>query len=448
MARRRPAKKKRPEKGAVPLPPAFVARMNATLGDHDAALLCEALDAPPPCSVRANPARHHVPDGERVPWCEHGRYLDKRPVFTLDPFFHAGAYYVQEASSMMVEQAFKATDLADKEILALDLCAAPGGKSGHLRNLLHSSSLLISNEVIPARAAVLAQNLWKQGAENTLITQQQATFFGRWRERFDLVLLDAPCSGEGLMRKDHFARRQWSPGLVTQCANVQRELLGEAWNALRPGGSLLYSTCTWSPEENGIQIASFCEREKAEVVAVPVQPSWHIRTGDLGLHCYPHESRGEGFFLSLLRKPGDRGQHPKERDGGGADLLERNGIKYSLSRQWQRLALEMWEADSRSVPGLPIAVSEEDRWTPHPAAAYSARVQGLLAPFVPFNVLDLDHGQALTVLRGESLRTGDAHGWALARYEGAGLAWMKGAGGRWNNHLPKALRIRMRPHGV
>ncbi|MBK6540737.1 MAG: RsmB/NOP family class I SAM-dependent RNA methyltransferase [Flavobacteriales bacterium] len=266
--------------------------MNATLGDHDAALLCEALDAAPPCSVRANPARHHVPDGERVPWCEHGRYLDKRPVFTLDPFFHAGAYYVQEASSMMVEQAFKATDLADKEILALDLCAAPGGKSGHLRNLLHSSSLLISNEVIPARAAVLAQNLWKQGAENTLITQQQATFFGRWRERFDLVLLDAPCSGEGLMRKDHFARRQWSPGLVSQCANVQRELLGEAWNALRPGGSLLYSTCTWSPEENGIQIASFCEREKAEVVAVP------------GSTFLAYPDRGPRTALLPSRKPG------------------------------------------------------------------------------------------------------------------------------------------------
>ncbi|MBK8338958.1 MAG: RsmB/NOP family class I SAM-dependent RNA methyltransferase [Flavobacteriales bacterium] len=376
MAKRRPAKKKRPDKGAVALPKAFVARMHATLGERDSALFCDALDALPPCSVRANPAHQHVPNGERVPWCEHGRYLDQRPVFTLDPFFHAGAYYVQEASSMMVEQAFKATDLAEKEILALDLCAAPGGKSGHLRNLLHSSSLLISNEMIPARATILAQNLWKQGAENTLITQQRATFFGRWQERFDLVLLDAPCSGEGLMRKDHFARQQWSPRLVTQCASVQRELLEEAWKALRPGGFLLYSTCTWSAEENGDQIASFCERENAEVVAVPVQPSWRIRTGSFGLHCYPHESRGEGFFLSLLRKPGDHGKHPRAAKASDTDLLERGGILYSLSRQWQRIAAELWEADGRSISGLPIAVSEEDGWTPHPAAAYSAKPRG------------------------------------------------------------------------
>ena len=446
MAKRRPADKRHTRRGPVPLPDAFVARMRATLGDDDATRLCEALGATPPCSVRLNPAHAHHPDGERVPWCPQGRYLEQRPVFTLDPLFHAGAYYVQEAASMLIEQAFQATDLAGEEVLALDLCAAPGGKSGHLRNLLHPSSLLISNEVVPARADVLAENLWKQGALNTIITRQQASFFGAWGERFDLILLDAPCSGEGLMRKDHFARQQWSEKLVAQCADLQHGLLDEAWSALHPGGYLFYSTCTWSPEENGAQIATFRERSGAELITVHADPSWHVRAEPLGLRCYPHECRGEGFFLSALRKPGARSSRSSMENG--TDPLEIGGVMHVLSPKWHPIALALERTGDPFVAGFPIATTAKNDRTPHPAAAYSRQAREELARILPFDHVDLDRSKALAVLRGESLPARDAQGWALARYEGSGLAWLKGAGTRWNNHLPKPWRIRMRPQGA
>ena len=422
--------------------------MRALLGDEDLEQWRLALEATPPCSVRENPSHQRgLPHSDPVPWCRLGHYLPQRPVFTLDPLFHAGAYYVQEASSMLVEQAFKTTGLEGQKVVALDLCAAPGGKSGLLRTLLHPSSLLISNEVNPARAEVLAENLWKQGAQNTLITRLQATYFGQWKEYFDLVMLDAPCSGEGLMRKDRFARQQWTPRLVDKCAVLQSALLEDAWKALRPGGHLIYSTCTWSTEENELQIDAFAQRNAAAVVPIPVHDTWKVRTSPLGLRCYPHECRGEGFFLSLLRKPGNP-PRPAINSDAASYLLEQNGVVHMLSSEWWPTAMRLYEVNQAFVPGLPIARSERGRWVPHAVAAYSRTAQARLGGLLSFSVLDLDATQALTVLRGESPRSGDAQGWALARFQGAGLAWLKGAGTRWNNHLPKPWRIRMRTGGV
>ena len=232
-----------------------------------------ALDTVPPTSIRVNPAKWAGPLAHPIPWCTTGRYLERTPSFTFDPLLHAGAYYVQEASSMLVEQAVKATGLADTDVLALDLCAAPGGKTTHLASLLTKGSLVVANEIDRKRQSVLQENLWKWGAANTVITGSASPDLQGLPETFDLILLDAPCSGEGMFRKDPFAREQWSPALVEQCASTQRGIIEHAWNALRPGGFLIYSTCTWEEAENEQQLAALVEIG-AECVPVPLDPTW------------------------------------------------------------------------------------------------------------------------------------------------------------------------------
>jgi 16S rRNA C967 or C1407 C5-methylase (RsmB/RsmF family) len=231
------------------LPEAFRQRVGQLLGAEYEAFE-QALEQSPPVSIRLNRDKPVGPAGRPVPWCTTGRYLEDRPVFTLDPHLHAGAYYVQEASSMLMEQALRASDLLDRPVLALDLCAAPGGKSTHIRSLLHPDSLLVANEVDRRRQAALLENLWKWGLPNVVVSGSDPAELVGLPETFDLIVVDAPCSGEGLFRKDHFARRQWSEALVDQCAMVQGRIVEQAWEALRPGGVLIYSTCTWETAEN------------------------------------------------------------------------------------------------------------------------------------------------------------------------------------------------------
>lgn len=254
-----------------PLPDGLVRRLSADLG-NEAPLLLAALDTPPPTSIRLNPRKPGGPSGALVPWCSTGRFLDERPLFTVDPLLHAGAYYVQEAGSMLVERAVVAAGLIGADATALDLCAAPGGKSTHLLSLLGPGALVVCNEVDARRHAVLQENIWKWGAPNACITRLPAETFGTL-PHFDLVLVDAPCSGEGLMRREPVARSQWSPELVRRCSTVQAGLLEHAWNALRPGGALIYSTCTWADEEDEGLLKSFLRRHEAEVLAIdPLDP--------------------------------------------------------------------------------------------------------------------------------------------------------------------------------
>ena len=199
-----------------------------------------SLDRPAPVSVRHNPGKINNFFGDPVPWCLHGRYLQERPVFTLDPKLHAGAYYVQEASSMFVEQAVRQSTDLSKSLNVLDLCAAPGGKSTHLLSLLSKDSLLISNEVIRSRASILSENIQKWGHDNVIVTHSDPSNFGRMPGFFDLILLDAPCSGEGLFRKEPEAMREWSLPNVDHCSVRQKRILSDVWPALRPGGILCF----------------------------------------------------------------------------------------------------------------------------------------------------------------------------------------------------------------
>jgi 16S rRNA C967 or C1407 C5-methylase (RsmB/RsmF family)/NOL1/NOP2/fmu family ribosome biogenesis protein len=419
----------------------------------DVEALEQALNRPSPISLRVNPAKGFDPGGEAVPWCSTGRYLTERPAFTFDPLLHAGCYYVQEASSMLLEQAVRQSGLMGQRVAALDLCAAPGGKSTHLRSLLHPSAVLVANEPEGTRRAILQENLWKWGQPNVVIgggLRPRAT-----REPlFDLILVDAPCSGEGMFRKDPHAVKQWSEGLVRQCSAVQCELTSAAWELLRPGGTLIYSTCTWEEAENESQITALIDQGAERVpltlpAEVPVVPGFE---GAPGVRSYPHLVQGEGFFLAMLRKPGTwtaltpdvpspspRAPWadwlcPTEEDVHATEL---DGVVHVVDAGWRSLMRKV-DAVLRVVsPGIPVAERKSDVFHPLPALALNALLRDGAFPKVA-----VDEAQALRYLRGEALEASDAQGFALLTYQGQGLGWLKGAGRRWNNRWPAPWRIR------
>ena len=303
----------------------------------------QSFEEPAPVSIRLNPKKRlevrgkrlEVVDGEQVPWCRDGYYLKERPNFTFDPLFHAGCYYVQEAASMFLDEVFRqiAGDCPcceersglqrDCPLMALDLCAAPGGKSTLLRAALPADCVLYSNEPIRNRASILLENVTKWGYENHIVTNAYPKDYRRAKMRFDLILCDVPCSGEGMFRKDPATISEWSPQHVEKCCQLQREIVSDAWACLNEGGILIYSTCTFNTKENEENIRWILSEYDAEVIPIETKPEWNI-TGSL-LEGFTHPvyrfipgiSRGEGLFLCALRKgsltptPSPRGEGRK-----------------------------------------------------------------------------------------------------------------------------------------
>lgn len=430
------ARKHRPS-GLVPVPDALRERLFLQFGPEAEQLLA-ALDTASPISIRLNPGKAGGPEGLPVPWCATGRYLSERPVFTLDPLFHAGCYYVQEASSMLLEQAFLASGLAGKTIAAVDLCAAPGGKSTHLATLLSPTSLLVSNEVDRRRQKALLENLWKWGREGHVITGDTPERFAGLGPLFDLVVVDAPCSGEGMMRKDPFARQQWSPALVKQCANTQRDILRHAWDMLKPGGVLIYSTCTWAEEEDDGSLARLVNEEKAEPIVLPALAETGLHRTNFGLLALPHLVSGEGFFIGAIRKPGVRSE-PVSTSAGMEEIVHADTLHHVPSA-WASTVRLLANGLRVLSAGTPISSAGPDGGPlPHAASAY------LNKPLVGVEDLEVDLPQALTFLRGEVLRDGAPSGqYRRITHQGFGLGFVRGAGNRWNNLLPAEWRIRMR----
>ena len=262
------------------LPVDFIESMHQQMG-HEAELLVRALETEPVTSIRLNTKLDVLTfecDTDEVPWHVDGYYLSERPQFTLDPLFHAGCYYVQEASSMFIQQALE--QYVDSSSIVLDLCAAPGGKSTLISEYLGMDGLLLSNEVVRQRVFVLSENIQKWGNGNTVVTHNSAAEYGeRCKHLFDCVLVDAPCSGEGMFRKDEQARTEWSLQAVRQCAERQRSILMDVWDALKPGGILIYSTCTFNEEENEKNAEWIADSLGAEVL--PCCRWTMIRTGVL-----------------------------------------------------------------------------------------------------------------------------------------------------------------------
>ncbi len=287
------------------LPFDFIEQMRPVLGTELDVFL-QALQRDRETSVRLNDkvpfetlAMLHDAGLQEVPWCPDGYYLKSRPLFTLDPLLHAGCYYVQEASSMIIDEVL--AQLVSPDSIVLDMCAAPGGKSTLISQFLADDGLLISNEVVRQRVFVLAE---KWGNGNAIVTHNQARDFGdRTENLFDCVLVDAPCSGEGLFRKDSEAIDQWSLRNVQMCADRQRDILLHVWPALKPGGIMIYSTCTYNPREDEESALFIRDTLGADELLLDLDPMWNIvRSTRAGYHFYPHKTRGEGFYLCVLRK--------------------------------------------------------------------------------------------------------------------------------------------------
>ncbi|HNM24343.1 MAG TPA: RNA methyltransferase [Saprospiraceae bacterium] len=452
------------------LPPDFQQQMQTLLGAEYAAFEA-ALQEPAPVSIRLHshktpPGGAPIAAGQPVPWHPKGYYLPERPVFTLDPLLHAGAYYVQEASSMFVYEAARQTADFSKPLKVLDLCAAPGGKSTLLADMLAPGSLLVANEVIQSRVGVLRENLERWGLPDIAVVSADAEAFGDLSGCFDVVLADAPCSGEGLFRKDTDARDEWSPAHVGLCAARQRRILAEAVETLAPGGVLLYSTCTYNRQENEDNVEWLRAEFGLQSIPLDLPAAWGIVANDGQYHFYPHRLRGEGFFLAALRKnegsparlalpsafrslkPLPKAQLPDMQNW----MSRPADFRYFLTPAGDVLALPAaLEADYLLLDkylknkwfGLRIGQFKGKDFAPDHALALSTAVSEQ-APRI-----ELSRELALRFLKKETfdLPPDTPKGWALAAFHGLALGWIKVLPNRMNNYLPAERRIRMELKG-
>ncbi len=412
-------------------------------------------------SVRLNAAKPSASfaAAAKVPWCISGRYLEERPSFTLDPLFHAGAYYVQEASSMFLEQAFLQTMDASAPLRVLDLCAAPGGKSTLLASLLSDKSLLISNEVIKSRVSVLTENLAKWGYENVFVTNNDPSHFARIENYFDLIVVDAPCSGSGLFRKDEKAIDEWSPENVNLCSSRQQRILQDVLPALKPGGKLIYSTCSFSKQENEEVGDWLCEFQQMKSLRLQIPKDWSIietysdKHQAAGYRFYPYLIKGEGFFLSVFQKnesvaktvetrkakekhnPPGAGMLPFLNTGDWA-VEEINGFQHLMHPEhvadYKYLKKNLYLQKAGICAGR---LAAKDFIPEHELA-----LSRLVSPNLP--TLSLTHEQALAYLRRHELDIlPSLKGWTLATYQHINLGWMKVLPNRINNYYPVNWRI-------
>ena len=288
------------------LPVALETRLKKQLG-HEFDNFISALGEPAPISIRLNPGKPtmHYSDLDPIAWSGQGRYLESRPRFTDDPLFHAGAYYVQEASSMFLEYVLKEIIDLEQDHRVLDLSAAPGGKATHLQALLAKDSLLVANEIITSRNKILRQNLARWGGDNYFVTQSDPKYFKKLSNFFDIIVVDAPCSGEGLMRKDPGALEEWSEDNVKLCSGRQKRILADVIPALSSGGVLIYSTCTYSEDENEENMKWLEQESGLTPIPLDVPESWGILScgpNEAGYRFFPHRAKGEGFFIAAFQK--------------------------------------------------------------------------------------------------------------------------------------------------
>ncbi|MDR1202352.1 MAG: rRNA cytosine-C5-methyltransferase [Tannerellaceae bacterium] len=445
------------------LPTDFISETQALLGDEYRQLEV-AFQSDSPVSIRLNPAKRLKSlSADIVGWCNTGYYLPERLTFTFDPLFHAGAYYVQEASSMFLEQAIKT--YVEKSVKCLDLCAAPGGKSTHLLTALPSGSLLVSNEVVKSRSYILSENSTKWGNPHTIVTNNSPKEIGTLTHFFDIIVADVPCSGEGMFRKDPESIKEWSSDNVMLCASRQRRIIHDSWNALKPGGILIYSTCTYNLEENEENIHYIINELGAEALSIPIKEEWKI-TGPLKYshpvyRFFPHKTKGEGFFLSILRKKEDgispyRKKQKKEK-GKAKNIIPAD--IYNWLQQSEDYQLEIKEHTITAFPQLfaddfqaiaaqlqivssGISIGEikgKDILPNHSLAMSTAFNQ------TAFHVVDLNWDDAIKYLKKETIILPDddiPKGYVLVRYKNYPLGFVKHLGNRANNLYPQEWRIR------
>lgn len=446
------------------LPSDFIQQTKPLLGEEWNAFLA-ALSSDAPTSIRLNKEKcktvsHSLAD--IVPWYSNAFYLQKRPQFTFDPLFHAGCYYVQEASSMFVAQALE--QYVDDSVRVLDLCAAPGGKSTLIADILSEDSLLVSNEVIRSRANILSENITKWGKANTIVVSNDPSQIGKLENFFDVILVDAPCSGEGMFRKDEGAVAEWSADNINLCKERQQRILADIWSALKSGGLLMYSTCTYNISENEENVQWIASELGAEVLPIDVKAEWNIASSYIeGLPCYhffPHRTKGEGFFFALLRKNGSeelsvrqkkkKSKESKKKvdlDSQYKDYLKDSHLFtfYPQGDFWFAFPSFLFDdlqylKDNLNIVSAGICVGETKGrdFIPNHSLALSNYINK-----DSFINCELDWKTAISYLKKEPLLLDNLpKGYILLTYKTVPLGFVKNIGNRANNIYPQEWRIR------
>lgn len=417
-----------------------------------------------PTSIRINPFKPAAlkTDGQ-VPWCADGYYLDVRPSFTFDPLFHAGCYYVQEASSMFIGHILNFIKPDGKPVKILDLCAAPGGKSTLLNSAMSPDDLLVANEIIKTRVPVLADNLSRWGTANTIVTNNDPKDFTRLKSFFDIILVDAPCSGSGMFRKDPAAMNEWSEANVNLCHERQERILADIYPCLKEDGYLIYSTCSYSHQENEDILDWLCSEFELESIQVPINKDWGIvetqstEKKAWGYRFYPGKVKGEGLFAACLKKTGtqeamggfkNKEQQKlvaKEMDIVKAYINEPTEFYYfKANDDWMaiyRNHIESLNILQRNLyikkSGVRIGKLAGRDLVPDHELALSIIINkdAVLQT-------ELDKEQAIQYLRRDNIDIDTTDkGWSLMNYEGYALGWAKLLPNRINNYYPKEIRI-------
>jgi 16S rRNA C967 or C1407 C5-methylase (RsmB/RsmF family)/NOL1/NOP2/fmu family ribosome biogenesis protein len=438
------------------LPHRFIERVKSELPNHD--VLINALESDSPVSIRINPIKPkeliQLDFEDKVPWCETGYYLKTRPKFTLDPLFHAGCYYPQEAGSMYIESVFKSISSYDSPVV-LDLCGAPGGKSTLIAGLMQNKGVLLSNEVIRSRANILAENMIKTGFSNCLVSNNDPSDFSNLKGVFDIILIDAPCSGEGMFRKDKKSRLEWSEDNVNLCSSRQKRIVSDVWCSLKENGYLIYSTCTFNAEENENNIDWFLNKFDCEVVSIPMFENMIPDSKSYGVYFLPGFTKSEGFYCCVLRKKQSLNINSKIKFNYPTKIRSIQGISSFVNASnesfcWNegesihtstQSSFEFYCQNAQKLKWMKIGVKLGE----NTKKGFAPDIELALNPSLIYDEypIELTEKQALKYLHGDTFELISPVGFHLVTFKSQPLGFIKHIGNRFNNLYPKEWRIRM-----
>jgi 16S rRNA C967 or C1407 C5-methylase (RsmB/RsmF family)/NOL1/NOP2/fmu family ribosome biogenesis protein len=438
----------------IPFPVAFTKRVtnDPFLGKE----LLHALDSKPPVSARFHPVKQaaDLEITSSVDWCDRAFYLKERPSFTLDPLFHAGSYYPQEAGSMVLATVLNALNLPENPRI-LDLCAAPGGKSTLIASFLKNEGLLVSNEVIQPRARILKENLSKWGYTNMVVTNNDPKDFDRLPHFFNAIVVDAPCSGEGMFRKDTKARQEWSEENVQLCAARQKRIVLDVWDSLLPGGFLIYSTCTFNATENEETVSWFLNELGAELIPMSLPPSIKTGRNEIGNYCIPGITESEGFYIAVLQKSdASIGKHRFTRKNDfhwQKDLLDLgnfSNLENVTVFNWNDKLLALPKGQEDAMLHVQSQLRLQKMGTTLGEIARKGIIPNEELALNPFLLnyagkIEVELQHALNYLHGDTFALAGKQGFQLITFRNEPLGWIKHLGNRFNNLYPKEWRIRM-----